>query len=273
MACHPVRSGSRSRYGVRRPLVWASAQSAHQTDTVGAGRERTDGPHGFAGTARFLRGPGGEDRSEQYHRFLVGVITVGPFGVCLRPIGDLQPLRSLAGGTHRSITAGGTQVTGLHSSNRLLPGWIRPRTGDASPDVSVTIDMDHLAESGWPASHTVEATFTVIAGNGAPGCRNSYVNHLTPPLVQFDWNGTLRHTSTMTGVNSSAAKYKLVAEGVAKQIAGGADKRVQRTTRQGGSDTGTAAGILPALPTAARVAACGVRQLGTRHVLAWTDEP
>lgn len=99
------------------------------------------------------------------------------------------------------------------------PAGFSPEQGKRAPDVAINIDMDQLVESGWFASHTVEATFTVTAGNGPPGCCTFNTDHLTPPLVQFDWRGTLRHTSTTTGVNSSAAKYKLVAENIAKQIA------------------------------------------------------
>ena len=122
------------------------------------------------------------------------------------------------------------------------PVGFNPEQGKLAPDVAVTIDLDKLAESGWPGSHTVEATFTVTAGNGPPGCRNSYSDHLTPPVVQFDWNGTLHHTSTTTGLNSSAAKYKLVAENVAKQIAETLTKEFKERREK--------EGIVPELPQA-----------------------
>jgi hypothetical protein len=88
-----------------------------------------------------------------------------------------------------------------------------------APDVTIFIDMDQLVESGWPISHTVEATFTIMAGNISPGCHNSHSDRLDPPRIQFKWTGILHHTSTTTGVTSSSAKYKLVAESVARKLA------------------------------------------------------
>ena len=122
------------------------------------------------------------------------------------------------------------------------PVGFKPEQGGRAADITVTIDLDKLSESGWPASHAVEATFTVTAGNGLPGCRNSYMDDLTPPVVQFDWNGRLQHTSTTTGVASSAAKYKLVAENVARQIAAALTKEFNERRKKDG--------VMPELPQA-----------------------
>lgn len=99
------------------------------------------------------------------------------------------------------------------------PAGSSPEQGMLAPDITITLDLAKLTESNWPASHSVDATVEVRACNGPPGCRNGYSDHLTPPVVQFDWEGTLHHVSTTAGLVSSAAKYKMVAEDVAKQIA------------------------------------------------------
>ena len=122
------------------------------------------------------------------------------------------------------------------------PVGFHPEQGQLAPDVTITIDLDKLTESDWLVSHSVDATFTVSAGNGPPGCRNSYTDHLSPPVVQFDWNGTLHHVSRMTGIRSSAAKYKLVAQDVAKQIAGSLTKEF--------NDRRNKEGLMPDLPQA-----------------------
>ena len=64
---------------------------------------------------------------------------------------DLEPLRSSAHGPHRQSAARRVQAAGFHPADRVLPGRIQPR-GRASlrPDVTITIDMDKLSESGWP---------------------------------------------------------------------------------------------------------------------------
>ncbi|MHB1036142.1 MAG: hypothetical protein ACYC0Y_15990 [Pirellulales bacterium] len=122
------------------------------------------------------------------------------------------------------------------------PAGFSPERGNLTADVTIIMDMEQLAESSGPASHTVEATFTVTAGNRPPGCRSSSIDSLTPPLVQFDWSGRLHHTSTTTGLSSSAAKYKLVAENVAKQIAQTLTKEFRERQEKEGA--------LPELPRA-----------------------
>ncbi len=122
------------------------------------------------------------------------------------------------------------------------PVGFAPEPGSLTPDVTISLNLDKLEESGWPGSHTVEATVTVTAGNAPPGCRNSYTDHLSPPIVEFDWSGQLQHRSSTMGVSSSAAKYKLVAENVAKQIADSLKKEF--------TDRREKEGAMPDLPEA-----------------------
>ncbi len=119
------------------------------------------------------------------------------------------------------------QALGCIRQIDYYPAGFDAKQGERAPDVVVTLDLNELTEGGLPGWRTLKAQFHVTAGNGAPGCRNSYTDHFTPPLVQFEWSGALDHTSTMTGVSSSAAKYKLVAENVASRIADSLTKAFQ----------------------------------------------
>jgi hypothetical protein len=99
------------------------------------------------------------------------------------------------------------------------PADFLPEPGQLAPDVVITLDLEALKETGLPIRNSVEARIRVTAGNGPPNCSYGYNDNLTPPGIRFDWNGVLDHKSTTTGIASSAAAYKLVAENIAKQIA------------------------------------------------------
>jgi hypothetical protein len=122
------------------------------------------------------------------------------------------------------------------------PAGFTPERAKIAPDVTVTLDLASLKESGWPVSHAVEATFRVRAGNGPPDCSYSSIDHLTPPVLGFDWTYTLTHKSTTTGVGSSGAEYKQVAEDVAKQIGESLTKEFKERREKEGT--------LPELPPA-----------------------
>jgi hypothetical protein len=122
------------------------------------------------------------------------------------------------------------------------PAGFAPERAKLAPDVTVTLDLESLKESGWPLSHTVEATIKIKAGNGAPDCSYSSFDHLTRPLLGLDWTAKLTHQSTTKGVCSSGAKYKQVAEDAAKQIAESLGKEFKERREK--------EGVLPELPPA-----------------------
>ncbi|TWU14617.1 hypothetical protein CA54_34860 [Symmachiella macrocystis] len=91
--------------------------------------------------------------------------------------------------------------------------------GERAPDIFVSLDLKNLEESGLLIEHAVQAKISIVASDNVVRSHNSYIDNLTPPKIEFDWHGKLEHDSTTTGIGSSAAKYKLVAEDIAKQIA------------------------------------------------------
>ncbi len=99
------------------------------------------------------------------------------------------------------------------------PPGIEPEEGGLAPDVSIVLDLEKCKESGLLWRQALEADVTVAAGNRLVCSNSFYHDGLAPPQVEFSWRGRLVHRSTTTGLTSSAAKYKQVAEHCAKQIA------------------------------------------------------
>jgi hypothetical protein len=121
------------------------------------------------------------------------------------------------------------------------PGFF-PAEGEQSPDVVLTLDLAQLSESGFPGRRRLDAEVVVTAGRRMAKCRSSYMDHLTPPVVDFGWRTTLSHKSTTVGVATSTAKYKLAAEDMAKQIAKAVEKLFDDFAKEDG--------MLPDLPSA-----------------------
>lgn len=90
--------------------------------------------------------------------------------------------------------------------------------GERAPDIFVTLDLSNLEESGLLVEHGIQAKINVLASDNLARSNHSYNDNLTPPNIEFDWHGKLEHDSTTTGIGSSAAKYKLAAENIAKQL-------------------------------------------------------
>ena len=102
--------------------------------------------------------------------------------------------------------------------------------------------MNHLNEKNGIMGRDVEAQIAVSMYNGPPDCRHFYGEPLNPPVVMLDWHGELQHTLTTTGLASSAAKYKLAAEDIAKQIFEALSKELKERREK--------EGVMPELPAA-----------------------
>ncbi len=98
-----------------------------------------------------------------------------------------------------------------------FPSGQQEQPGKLAPDVIVRIELGKCEESGL-LNKSVEATIVVNAGTSWAHSRHSYFDHLSPPVVQFDYRGQLDHSSTRRGVASAGAKYKRVAEDIAANI-------------------------------------------------------
>jgi len=99
-----------------------------------------------------------------------------------------------------------------------IPGGTVTEHGGMAPDVIITLDMPEVEEVTHMAERRLHATVVARAGTTLfTGSRN-YVDDLTPPNLQFQWQGTLIHESTTTGIASRAARYKPQADGIARQL-------------------------------------------------------
>ena len=78
--------------------------------------------------------------------------------------------------------------------------------------------MSLLQEKTGIFGQDLEADIIVSMHNGPPDYHVFYGDPLNPPVISLDWHGELRHVSTTKGFGSSAAKYKLAAEDIAKQV-------------------------------------------------------
>lgn len=122
----------------------------------------------------------------------------------------------------------------------FYPKGHKPAVGEMAPDVYVTLDLREFKESGFLIKHEIDAKIDVRAGRAIARGNASYIDHLSPPIVEFSLNGTLQHKSTTTGLSSSAAKYKLAAANIAKQIVDKLDGDFKKWIGQ--------RGLLPEIP-------------------------
>lgn len=99
------------------------------------------------------------------------------------------------------------------------PPGFAPDEGARAPDVAIALELSDLQESALVWDRKFEAAVTVTAGTRLAASNAAYHDSLSPPLLEFAWQGRLQHRSTTTGVASSGARYKQVAEHCAKQVA------------------------------------------------------
>ncbi len=120
----------------------------------------------------------------------------------------------------------------------IPPGHALPTSGRA-PDLFIQLELVSLSESGL-IDHQVDARLRARWGTSLTDSRHSYINHMTPPLIDSHTVAHLDHQSTTREVASSAAKYKLVAADIAKQFGGAITKEI--------NDRVAKNGVLPDLP-------------------------
>jgi hypothetical protein len=120
-----------------------------------------------------------------------------------------------------------------------LPPGERLAVGSRLPDLYLTLELNSLAESGL-IDHVVDAQLVLRGGISAIDDNHTTINDLTPPVVEFTWQARLDHHSTTREVASSAARYKLVADDIASQLATAFVKFLADLKKQ--------KGVLPELP-------------------------
>lgn len=95
-----------------------------------------------------------------------------------------------------------------------------PNQGGRLYDFYLTLDMPKFDTRGAViAGRQAEVTVTVDGGQSPWDSHHGYNDDLTPPTARISFQATLQHRSTTTGYESAGARYKLMIENIADQLA------------------------------------------------------
>lgn len=110
-------------------------------------------------------------------------------------------------------------------------------------DVIVLLDMPRHEESGMAVTgRELKAVITADVGPWPWGSSHSYMDHLSPPVIEVHMHVELDHTSTTTGYESADARGSLAAADIAEELASQLGKPLAEYA--GGN------GVMPELPAA-----------------------
>lgn len=118
-----------------------------------------------------------------------------------------------------------------------------PEAGTEAPDLVLSINLESIEESGI-AGRTLKARVKMTLGSSLVASHYSVNDHLSPPIVSLNVINTVEHQSSMTGIESSSAKYTLQGQDIAKQIANAVSDKL-KTLREKFR-------LMPKLPAALR---------------------
>lgn len=107
---------------------------------------------------------------------------------------------------------------GNFTTVRLYPAEHQPDPRERS-DLFLTMDLKDIRIAGL-TSRELNAEIHVQLGPSPVTSRHSYSTGLTPPSLRFHSHIEIDHESTLTGVESSGAKFKLQGANIAEAIAG-----------------------------------------------------
>lgn len=118
-----------------------------------------------------------------------------------------------------------------------------PEAGTEAPDLVLSINLESIEESGI-AGRTLKAKVKMTLGSSLAASHYSVNDHLSPPIVSLNVSSTVEHQSSMTGIESSSAKYTLQGQDIAKQLANAVSDKL-KTLREKFR-------LMPKLPAALR---------------------
>lgn len=103
------------------------------------------------------------------------------------------------------------------------PPGHKTELGTRSPDLFLTLDLLSIEESGL-IGRDLTASVTASFGTSLAAASTHYVDNQSPPTIRMRGSIRVDHQSTLTGVESSAARYSRqgdsIAEAVASQLLG-----------------------------------------------------
>jgi hypothetical protein len=102
-------------------------------------------------------------------------------------------------------------------------------SGAEAPDLFVLVEVIDLKEEGV-LSRSLKATVTASLGGAPWESRHHVQSHGTPPVVQFNWNATLDHESTFSGLRTD--RYKESATDIAAQLLKGMTNEIKNLSKK-----------------------------------------
>jgi hypothetical protein len=96
------------------------------------------------------------------------------------------------------------------------PYKVCPASGELLPEMFISLDIDEIRDFHLPFFRKLKTTVITTVTNNAYSI--NYNSSRNPPLVYFNFDGTLDHKSTLWGYTTSAAKYKFQSEKIVEQI-------------------------------------------------------
>lgn len=118
-----------------------------------------------------------------------------------------------------------------------------PEAGTEAPDLVLSINLESIDESGI-TGRTLKAKVMMTLGSSFAASHYSVNDHLSPPIVSLNVTSTVEHQSSMTGIESSSAKYTLQGQDITKQLANAVSDKL-KTLRETYS-------LMPKFPAALR---------------------
>ena len=92
-----------------------------------------------------------------------------------------------------------------------------PSVGDKAPDLFVMLDLSAIEETGI-VGRDVKATVTLTLGSALTKSNHSVSNSFSPPTLDLSARFTIEHASSLTGIESSAARYRLQGNDIAQEV-------------------------------------------------------
>ncbi len=126
---------------------------------------------------------------------------------------DPHPAMRIAAGKVRETLA---ELPYVDSVEVFDPGQV-PAFGEPLYDAYLTLSIDVQHDTKPFVQRDFKAKVRFVAGSMPYKSHSSYLDHLTPPPLDYILNGTIEHESKSTQVGTP---YKLVGDEIGKQIAG-----------------------------------------------------
>lgn len=97
------------------------------------------------------------------------------------------------------------------------PAGRGPEIGAEAPDLFLCLSLESIEESGI-IGRSLKATVVATLGKSPAASNHSVTDHLSPPIVSLNANISVDHESSLTGIESSSARYSQQGKDIAKHL-------------------------------------------------------